>query len=205
MEGEGTDPRADIERRVRERMEAADPAAAVAIAVDELGDEVYAYVLSRSRDEDEAADVFGQACADLVKSMPTFQFRCSVRTWFYRLARSAGARHRASPANQRDRRLALSQISEAVDHVRTRTKLHMRSEVKDGFRKLREQLDPDDQQLLQLRIDRDLGWNDIAEIVDDIEDPDQIARAAARLRQQFQKLKDRLRELAVAEGLIPAS
>lgn len=205
MEGEGSDLTGDVERRVRERIEAADPAAAVAIAVEALGDEVYAYVLSRSRDEDEAADVFSQACADLVASMATFQFRCSLRTWFYRLARSAGARHRASPANQRDRHIALSQVSEAVDQVRTRTKLHLRSEVKDGFRKLRDQLDPDDQQLLQLRIDRDLGWNEIAEIVDDIDDPDKIARAASRLRQQFQKLKDRLRDLAVAEGLIPPS
>jgi RNA polymerase sigma-70 factor (ECF subfamily) len=142
---------------------------------------------------------------DLLTSLPTFQFRCSIRTWFYRLARAAGARHRAAAGNRSDRRVALSQISEAVVQVRTRTNLHMRSEIKDGFRKLREKLDPDEQQLLTLRIDRDLAWNDIAEIIDDIDDPGDISRAAARLRQEFQKLKDRLRDMAVAEGLIPPS
>jgi RNA polymerase sigma-70 factor (ECF subfamily) len=188
---------------VRALADAGDHNGAAALAVSELGDEVYAYVLSRSRDDDEAGDVFSQACADLLTSMPTFQFRCTIRTWFYRLARSAGARHRATAANRSDRRIALSQISEAIDQVRTRTHLHMRSEIKDGFRKLREQLDPHDQQLLMLRIDRDLAWNEIAEIVEDIDDPDLISRAATRLRQDFQKLKDRLREMAIADGLIP--
>jgi RNA polymerase sigma-70 factor, ECF subfamily len=193
------------EDRVRRLAEAGDTNGATALAIEELGDEVYAYVLARSRDEDEAGDVFSQACADLLSSMPTFGFRCTVRTWFYRLARSAGARHRAAAGNRTDRRIALSQISEAVAQVRTRTHLHMRSEIKDGFRKLREQLDPDEQQLLMLRIDRDLGWNEIAEIVDDIDDPKELVRATARLRQEFQKLKERLRELAVAEGLMPPS
>lgn len=108
-----------------------------------------------------------------------------------------------SPANRTDRRVALSHISEAIDRVRSRTQLHLRSEVKDGLRKLREQLDPDEQQLLLLRIDRDLGWTEIAEIIDDDDDPKALARASARLRQQFQTLKERLRELAIAEGLIP--
>jgi RNA polymerase sigma-70 factor (ECF subfamily) len=191
------------ERRVRELVDAGDHNGAAALTVSELGDEVYAFVLSHSRDEDEAGDVFSQACTDLLTSMPTFKFRCSIRTWFYRLARSAGARYRATAGNRKERHVALSQISEAVDRVRSRTNLHMRSEVKDGFRRLRERLDPHDQQLLMLRIDRDLAWNEIAEIVDDIDDPGQITRASARLRQEFQKLKDRLRELAVAEGLIP--
>lgn len=194
----------DLEQRVRQLATAGDHAAAVELAVHALGDEVYAYVASRSRDEDDAGEVFAQACADLVTSMPAFQFRCSIRTWFYRLARSAGARHRASPGNQRERHVALSQVSEAVDQVRTRTRLHLRTEVKDGFRKLRDQLEPDDQQLLMLRLDRDLGWNEIAEIVEDVDDTAEISRAAARLRQQFQKLKDRLRTLAIAEGLIPS-
>lgn len=194
---------ADIERQVRALADTGDHQGAVAVAIERLGDEVYGYVASRSSDDDLADDVFAQACADLFASMPTFEFRCTIRTWFYRLARSAGARHHRTPGNQPERRIALSQVSEAVDQVRTRTRLHLRSEIKDGFRKLRESLDPEDQQLLLLRIDRDLGWNEIAEIVDDVDDPADVARAAARLRQQFQKLKDRLREMAVKQGLIP--
>ena len=194
----------DIEREVRALADAGDVNGAVTSAIQGFGDEVYSFLMSRLRDEDTASDVFAQASADLLKSMPGFQWRCSLRTWFYRLARSAATRYQRSPANRPDRRVALSHISEALDRVRSRTELHMRSEVKDGFRKLRDQLDPDEQQLLMLRIDRNLGWSEIAEIIDDDDDPKAITRTSARLRQQFQTLKERLRDLAIAEGLLPA-
>ena len=128
-----------------------------------------------------------------------------MRTWFYRLARAAAVRFRRSPGNRPDRRVRLSQVSDAVEQVRSRSLVHLRSEVKDGFRRLREQLDADEQQLLLLRVDRDLGWAEIAEILEDDADPKAIARASARLRQQFHSLKQRLRELAIAEGLVPPS
>lgn len=192
-----------LDTAVRALAAAGDVNGAVTAALQGYGDEVYSFLLSRLRDEDVASDVFAQASADLLASMATFQWRCSLRTWFYRLARAAATRHHRTPSNRADRRVALSRISEAVDQVRSRTQLHLRSEVKDGLRKLREQLDPDEQQLLMLRVDRDLSWTEIAEIIDDDDDPKVIARTSARLRQQFQTLKDRLRELAIAEGLLP--
>ena len=192
-----------VEREARSLAAAGDANGAVTVAMQGYGDEIYSFVVSRLRDDDVAADVFAQACADLVTSMPSFQWKCSLRTWFYRLARSASTRYLRTPSNRADRRVALSHISEAVDQVRSRTLLHQRSEVKDGLRKLRDQLDADEQQLLVLRIDRDLGWSEIAEIIEDDDDPKAITRASARLRQQFQSLKERLRELAIAEGLLP--
>lgn len=194
----------DIEREVRALADRGDGNGAVTAAIQGYGDEIYSFLLSRLRDEDVASDVFAQACADLLTSLPTFQWRCSLRTWCYRLARAAATRYLRSPSNRPDRRVSLSHVSEAIDRVRSRTQLHLRSEIKDGLRRLREQLDPDEQQLLLLRIDRNLGWSEIAEILDDDDDPKAIARASARLRQQFQSLKERLRELAIAEGLLPA-
>lgn len=194
----------DIEREVRSLADAGEVNGAVTAAIQGFGDEVYSFLMSRLRDEDTASDVFAQASSDLLASLPSFQWRCSMRTWFYRLARAAMTRYQRTPSNRPDRRVALSHISEVVDRVRSRTQLHMRSEVKDGLRKLRDQLDPDEQQLLMLRIDRNLGWSEIAEIVDDDDDPKAITRTSARLRQQFQTLKDRLRELAITEGLLPS-
>lgn len=193
----------ELEHDVRALADRGDTNGAVTAAVQGYGDEIYSFLASRLSDDDAASDVFAQTCADLLTSLPSFQWRCSLRTWCYRLARAAATRYMRSPANRADRRVALSHISEAIDRVRSRTQLHLRSEVKDGLRKLREQLDPDEQQLLLLRIDRDLGWTEIAEIIDDDDDPKALARASARLRQQFQTLKERLRELAIAEGLIP--
>jgi RNA polymerase sigma-70 factor, ECF subfamily len=194
----------DIERQVRALTDSGDVNGAITVAIQAYGDELYSFLLSRLRDEDTASDVFAQTCTDLLASLATFQWRCSLRTWCYRLARAATTRYLRAPANRADRRVALSHVSEAVDRVRSRTQMHLRSEVKDGLRKLRDQLDDDDQQLLMLRVDRDLGWTEIAEIIDDDDDPKTVARTSARLRQQFQTLKDRLREMAIAEGLLPA-
>ncbi len=194
----------DPEQQIRGRCEAGDLDGAVTLAIQTYGDEVYSFLVSRHRDEDVAADMFAQATLDLLKSLPGFGWRCSMRTWFYRLARSAAVRWARSPANRPDRRAALSSHHDLVQQVRSRTQLHLRSEIKDGVRKLRERLDPDDQQLLMLRIDRDLSWTEIAEILEDADDPATITRASARLRQQFATLKVRLRELAIAEGLLPS-
>lgn len=175
---------------------------ALRVAVETYGEEVFSFLVVRMRDEDAAGDVFSQACEDLLASLPSFGWRCSLRTWFYRVARSAAARYQRSPLNNSARRVALSNVSELAAQVRSRTLAHMRSEVKDKMRALREQLDADEQQLLMLRVERDLSWGEIAEILDDVDDDEPKERAAARLRQQFQKLKTRLRELAISEGLI---
>ena len=51
-----------------------------------------------------------------------------------------------------------------VDHVRTTTALHLRSEVKDQVSRLRERLEPDEQTLLILRVDRALSWREVAHV-----------------------------------------
>jgi RNA polymerase sigma-70 factor (ECF subfamily) len=191
-----------VESAVRTRCQASDLDGAMRLALEGYGEEVFSFLVARLRDDDIASDVFAQACEDLMKTLPTFRWQCSLRTWFYRVARSAAARHLRSPENRADRRVALSQVSELQDQIRSRTMAHLRSEVKDGVRALREQLDEDEQQLLLLRIDRDLSWNEIAEIMTDDDNPAELAKASARLRQQFQKLKDRLRELAIEQGLL---
>jgi RNA polymerase sigma-70 factor, ECF subfamily len=193
----------EIEATARQQCQAGDLDGALKVAITGYGEEVFSFVVARMRDEDAAGDVFSQACEDLLRTLPTFQWRCSLRTWFYRIARSAASRYQRSPMNRPERRVALSHVSELVDHVRSRTVAHMRSEVKDQMRTLREQLDADEQQLLFLRIDQDLSWSEIAEIVDEDDDDAAVQRTSARLRQQFQKLKDRLRQLAIAEGVLP--
>jgi RNA polymerase sigma-70 factor, ECF subfamily len=190
------------ESSIRARCEARDVDNAIRLALDAYGDEVFSFLASRLHDEDVAADVFAQACEDLLQSLPSFQWRCTLRTWFYRLARGAASRYLRSPVNRADRRVPLSQVSELQQRIRSRTVAHLRSEVKDGVRALRERLDADEQQLLLLRVDRNLGWTEIAEILTDDDDPAELARASARLRQQFHKLKERLRELAIEQGLL---
>jgi RNA polymerase sigma-70 factor, ECF subfamily len=65
--------------------------------------------------------------------------------------------------------------------------------MKSEVQKLREQLTADEQTLLILRIDRALPWDDVAEIMD---------VDAASVRKRFERVKDKLRDLAKAQGLI---
>ena len=57
--------------------------------------------------------------------------------------------------------------------------------------------------LLTLRIDRELEWAEVAQVLSDEElTGEELAQASARLRQRFKTVKDHLRERAVAIGLI---
>jgi RNA polymerase sigma-70 factor (ECF subfamily) len=95
--------------------------------------------------------------------------------------------------------LPASPAAALTAQVRETTLVHLRTDVKDRVRALRARLAPDDQTLLVLRVDKDLGWRDIAlvELGDDA--PTAVLdRVAATLRKRFERVKQRLREL-VAE------
>lgn len=193
--------RDSLEAKLRELLDAGEFDAALTSVLSAYGEEVYAFLLARLQSEDDAADVFAQAAEDMFRSFSTFEGRASLRTWFYRLARTAAARHLRTPHVRG--RAALSQVSELVAQVRSQTVAHLRTDMKDRVRALRAQLDADSEQLLVLRIDHGLEWDQIAEILcDDLEDAEKRRRASARLRQQFKKVKDRLRDMAIEEGLL---
>ena len=69
---------------------------------------------------------------------------------------------------------------------------------------LRESLEPDDQTLLILRVNRALSWKDVAMVLEAIPPDDEagLDRGAARVRQRFQAIKKRVRELAKRHGLL---
>lgn len=199
-------PEDDAEARVRRLHEAGETTTALALAVELYGPEVFGFLVSRLRNDDDARDVFGETCEDLCASMGSFGWRCSMRTWMYKLARSAAARHRRRAGNATGRRVSMSQVSEVAAQVSSRTREYLRTEVKDQFTALREELDPEDQTLLILRVDRELDWLDVARVMSDGDpSPEELKRAAARLRQQFKTIKERLRERAIAIGLIAPS
>src|SRR4029077_10416242 len=123
----------------------------------------------------------------------------SLRSWLYTLARNALNQLRREPRRKRDRNVALSAAPEVAAVVRTVTRDIQRTEVKDEFRVLREQLDPEEHEILLLRLDRGLAWKDIARILGGDDQSD--ARASA-LRKRFERAKQRLKKLAIEHGLI---
>jgi RNA polymerase sigma-70 factor (ECF subfamily) len=101
-------------------------------------------------------------------------------------------------------------LSQLVEQVRTRTEAYRRTDVKSQMRALRDKLDPEDQMLLLLRVDRRMDWRDLAMVMSAGEDPagvglndEELARESARLRKRFERVKEELRRLAKESGLLP--
>lgn len=192
---------ADLEDAIRAHHDAGRYAEALTVALEGYGREVMGFLMIRlRRDETLASEAFSQLGEDLWKGIEGFGWRSSFRTWMYVLARNAASRQ----GRDRHRRdgVALSEVSEQVARVRTQTLTFLRTEAKDRFAELRAELSPEEQQLLVLRVKRGLSWNEIATILDEevaMEDEAAIMRAAARYRQRFKSVKDRLRKRAAAD------
>jgi len=146
---------------------------------------------------------------DMWTGLPSFGWRCSVRTWLYTLARNAAARYATAPQRRVARNLPVSgleDVSALADRIRSATHVYQQTDVKDRFRQLRERLSDEDQMLLVLRVDRGMAWRDLALAMRGDVDLDDAAidKEAARLRKAFERMKRELRRLAEREGLLEA-
>ncbi len=195
----------DREREVRDLLQARrlDPAATLALRT--YGPELYGFLAGQLGNEADTAEVFSQLAEDLWRGMPRFEWRCSLRTWLYLLARHAASRFRSSPWN-RGGRTGDSKLDAQIAEVRSRTEPWLRTDMKDRLRRLRDSLDPDDRLLLVLRLDRGLAWNEVAVVTlgEEAASAEALRRESARLRKRFQDLKDELRVRARRAGLLEA-
>lgn len=187
------------ERAIRELCDAGSHAEAATAALATYGAELVGFLRAIAGDPDLAAEAFAELGEDLWKGLPRFRWESSLRSWLYALARNALAQLRRDPRRRRDRNLPLSIAPELAAAVRTATLEIQRTEVKEEFRVLREQLDAEEHELLLLRLDRGMAWKDIARVLGG--DGDVDARAAA-LRKRFERAKQRLKKLAIERGLI---
>jgi RNA polymerase sigma-70 factor (ECF subfamily) len=187
------------ERAIRQLCEAGDHAEATTAALRAYGVELLGFLRALAGDHDLAAEAFAELGEDVWRGLPRFRWESSLRSWLYALARNALAQLRRDPRRRRERNLPLSLAPDIAAAVRTVTIEIQRTAVKDEFRVLREQLDPEEHEILLLRLDRDMAWKDIARILGG--DGDLDARAAA-LRKRFERAKQRLKKLAVERGLI---
>jgi len=189
-----------VEREVRALCDAGDHGRAATVALRGYGPELYSFLAAlHARDAD---DVFAEVSARLWRGLPAFQWQSSLRTWAYTIARNASNTFRARGG----REVALDDASEVgriAKEVRTATQPYLRTDFKDKFAALRASLPVEDQELLILRVDRELDWKELAQTLSDQElTADELVREAARLRKRFQALKAKLLELGRREGLV---
>lgn len=197
----------ELDVEVQALVEKRDFERAATRVLEAYGSEVFGFLVHALSNETHAGDVFSQVGEDLWRGLPAFGFRCSLRTWIYVLARHATSRYRRSPWNQKDRRTGDSRVQSLVEVARSRTSPWQRTEIKDKFSALREQLSEEDRMLLTLRIDRDLAWEDVALVMFDGDAPDAatLKRETDRLRKRFQFVKAELRKRAEEAGLLDES
>lgn len=162
-----------------------------------FGPELVGWLCAMLPIDGDAHDAFSLMSEALWKSLRQFDGRCSVRTWCYMLARQAASRVREQPRRTHESLVSsIPSVAHAVTHVWNTARAH-ELRVQDVFARLREQLSEDDQVLLVLRVDRDLPWRDIAMVMlGESASPDELARKAAALRKQFERVKATLRALA---------
>jgi RNA polymerase sigma-70 factor (ECF subfamily) len=196
-----SDDRSDVEARARALADAGDHAAMTTLALESYGPELLGYLVAVARNETDADEAFAMLGEDLWRGAPGFRWDASLRTWLYTLARNALHRLRRDPHHRAGRRIPLSQspVSALAAQVRSATRPYLLTEQKERVARLTARLDPDDQTLMILRVNRRMSWDDIARIMaDDGEAPD--AKSAARLRKRFERAKARLRELLDQDG-----
>lgn len=193
----------DIEDEARALVAAGRLEPAVAAIVRGYGPELLTYLVAVARSETDGSDAFSEAIVDVWRGLPTFRWESSLRTWCYTVARRALARLYRAPARRRQVALASEELEALVAEVRTQTATAARTDAKDGLRALREELTPDEQTILILRVDRNLPWRDVARILADDEAPSEavLVRRAAALRKRFEAIKATLRDKARTAGL----
>lgn len=161
------------------------------------GPELVGWLRSIIPSEADAQDAFSRMSEELWRSLQRFDGRCSIRTWCYMLARHAAARVRSRPRNEREVLVSsVPSVLGAITHVWNTTKQGALHNA-DVYAAIRAELDEEDQTLLVLRVDKNLSWREIAQVLcgEDAADDD-VQRKSATLRKQFERVKDRLRELA---------
>lgn len=178
------------------------------LIVEAYGLETLAYLRAVTQPS-VADDVYGQAVLDLWEGLKDFRWQCSARTYLFSVARNALARHHKLAGRARRREDAFARVQWLLEMVasdtRTKTPPHLRSEIKQRVRQLRESLPEDEQTLLILRIDRRLSYRELVRVMGEADaelDDEALARAAARVRKRFQVAKNKLRELMRDDGLL---
>jgi len=187
----------ELERLVRERLATEGPDAAATALIEGLGPAILRYLRSMLRVEEDAADAFSQWSENVWTGLPAFRGEASLKTWGYRLAWNVAQNLRNQAWHRRGQRLATGQASALAMSIQTRSVVVVERQ-RQALEELRASLSAEDRSLLVLRLDQQLSWNEVAEVL--AAEGKRIEPAT--LMKRYERVKTRLGELARARGLI---
>lgn len=186
-----------VDRALRDLLAGGELDRATELAIRSYGPELVGWLRSVLPNDADAQDAFSRTSEELWRSLQRFDGRCSIRTWCYMIARCAAFHVRSLP--RKDREVLVSHVPSmlgAVTYVWNTTKVGAQR-ADDIYAQIREELGEEEQTLLVLRVDKDLSWREIAQVLcgEDAESAE-VEKRAATLRKQFERTKERLRALA---------
>lgn len=174
---------------------------AVEVLIANYGDEILRFLHGFLREGQLAEEVFSQVCLKLCEEAPRFRGDCPGRTWFYYQARFAALALVRKERRKPERRLETaewSRMSALVEQVRSRTRPYLRTEVKNQFQALRDDLDPEERMLLVLYKYQGLNSIQVAEAMSTPAQP----WTPAQVRKRWQRLKLKIAQLARDRGML---
>lgn len=183
--------------RIQDLLKARDFAAAATEAMRSLGPPVLRYMRFVLREDAAAADAFSQWAENLWRGLPSFRGHCALRTWALRLAHNVALNQRDEHWRRRVRRLTTGEASRLAAEIRTTTAVRLERQRR-ALDALRDALTTEERALLTLRIDQELSWGEIADVLSSqgrTVDPDALMK-------RFERLKARLSVLAHERGLV---
>jgi RNA polymerase sigma-70 factor (ECF subfamily) len=187
-----------LEEDIAAALARGDADGAAAAAIRGYGPQILGYLTRVLGSADDAADAFSLFSEQLWRGMNGFEGRSTARVWAYRVAWSAAMRVAEDGWRRRRERLRTSMASRLAAEIVT-TASRAGADDDADLQRLRSALAPDERSLLVLRVDQRLSWKDVAEVMRDA--GEQVDEAA--LRKRFERVKRKLRELAVSSGLLP--
>jgi len=199
-----------VEDEVREALARGTPddlERGVELAMGYYGQRLCAFVLNLVKDPALAADVQQDLWLSVFVHAPKFRWESSFKGWLYLLARRAAIKA-AQKGVQRGRAgVPLSQAAESKlrAHLATSIAEWQRDDFKQRFRELRRKLPEKDQSLLVMRADQELPFRDIVQALaepDETFSDAELKTREATLMKRFQRVKQRLYQLALEEGLV---
>lgn len=188
--------RVTLEEQVVALLAQADVKKALTLVLRAHGPEVLGFLENALGDPDDARDVFQGVSTDLWKWLPSFRGG-SLRSACYRVAWHSAARFKREAWHRRRERMRSTMASRIAATI-TSPESRLATKPRDRLHRLRAALDAEERMLLILRLDRELAWNEVAEILSSDGDP--VDSAAVRKR--FERVKDKLSKLAKEQGLI---
>ncbi|HET8540769.1 MAG TPA: sigma-70 family RNA polymerase sigma factor [Anaeromyxobacter sp.] len=173
-----------------------DRESALKLALRAHGPGVLGYLENVLGDPDDARDVFQRCAEDLWAWLPAYRGG-SLRAAAYRIARHRAARFRREAWRRRRERMRTTMASRIAASIAS-PESRLATRPQDRLERLRAALDPDERTLLILRLDRELSWSEVAEVLSEEGHPVD----SATVRKRFERVKDRLAKLAKEQGLL---